>query len=414
MAKRRGRVITLVTLVACLLLASSAIALTTDYAALGPRVSATLVEQTPDPVAPGDVVTVRFKIQNDGSPTEGDVLVEFLPKEPLSSYDGVTKKNIGHMRTERGSSATFVEFDVLVAADAVAGEVEMELFVRSDNTVRAYRDREFLLDVRNQDVIVGIDDIITDAKLAPGQSSNVTIMLKNFADTSVKEVRLSLELNNTPFAPYQSTAEKRVSQLRAGYSTPLLFELLPKPDAAGGVYNVPFTLTYTDNTGAQFTREDSLGLVVGREPTFLSYVKESTVRQANSRGAVTLEIANTGATDMKFLRVTLLNSPHYEILSTTSTRYIGDVDSDDIETEDFDLYLYGDGQVQLPVLFEYADVNNNPYQETRNITLRIFSGGELSKFGITNSPIVPIFIGLVIIGGIAFFFYRRHKKKKKQ
>ena len=58
----------------------------------------TLLSQDPDPVEPGQVVEVRFKIENDGPATSEDVIVKVLPKSPFIIYGDVAEKNIGKLR----------------------------------------------------------------------------------------------------------------------------------------------------------------------------------------------------------------------------------------------------------------------------------------------------------------------------
>jgi len=46
----------------------------------------TFVSQTPDPVEPGKVVEIRWKIENIGSAAAEDVMFELLPEYPFSLY----------------------------------------------------------------------------------------------------------------------------------------------------------------------------------------------------------------------------------------------------------------------------------------------------------------------------------------
>lgn len=59
---------------------------------------ATLLSQDPDPVEPGQVVKVKFKIENEGAETKEEVIVKILPKFPFTVYNDVTEKNIGKLR----------------------------------------------------------------------------------------------------------------------------------------------------------------------------------------------------------------------------------------------------------------------------------------------------------------------------
>ena len=94
------------------LLFSLAEAYSTDK---NPEIQVTLISQDPDPVEPGQIVKVKFKIENDGKHTANDAIVKILPKFPFSLYGDVAEKNIGKLRASSiGGDAEIVEFDLKV------------------------------------------------------------------------------------------------------------------------------------------------------------------------------------------------------------------------------------------------------------------------------------------------------------
>ena len=58
----------------------------------------TLLNQEPGPVEPGQVVEVRFKIENIGKETQHNVLFEVMPYYPLSLYSNESIKNLGFLQ----------------------------------------------------------------------------------------------------------------------------------------------------------------------------------------------------------------------------------------------------------------------------------------------------------------------------
>ena len=80
----------------------------------------TLVSQTPDPVEPGDVVKVKFKIENQGEESTHDAIVTIDPKFPLKLYRNSASKNMGKLRaSSTGADSEFVEFTLKVDEEAV-------------------------------------------------------------------------------------------------------------------------------------------------------------------------------------------------------------------------------------------------------------------------------------------------------
>ena len=78
----------------------------------GPDIKISLISQDPDPVKQGETVELRFKIENNGTQTEKDVIIELIPDYPFIPYSAI-KKNIGQLRSlQSGADAVIVDFKV--------------------------------------------------------------------------------------------------------------------------------------------------------------------------------------------------------------------------------------------------------------------------------------------------------------
>lgn len=380
------------------------------------QVEATLVSQTPDPVQPGEIVKVKFKIENSGSQTSEDAVVQIRPKYPFTSYGGITEKNIGKLRAaSTGADAPVVEFVLLVDREAIEGDQGIDLVVLlGENGGRSYTNDEFTISIKTQDSILDITQITSQpSQVAPGDTAKIDIMIKNSADSMLKDIKFSLDFDDDtiPLAPYQSSSERRLQQLRSGYQNSVSFQMIADPEATPGLYKVPLTITYYDEDGQLYTISDLLAVSIGETPKIRAYVKKSTVLQNNKAGTVTLEIANSGTTDVKFLELTLLPSDDYQLVSTTNYFYIGDVDSDDTESEDIELFINrGVDVLNMPIQLKYNDANNNPLQQQFDLEMQLYSSYKLKKFGILPPSQAGTYLVLLIliVGGI--YLYRKKKK----
>ena len=63
------------------------------------------------------------------------------------------------------------------------------------------------------------------------------------------------------------------------------------------------------------------------------------ITQKKMTGTVTLKVINKGLSDIKFLNVILKTSDNYEILSTSDTTYVGNLQSDDYQSVDYIISL---------------------------------------------------------------------------
>ncbi len=268
-----------------------------------PNIQVTLLNQDPDPVKQGDVVEVRFKIENTGIATADSVQVQIDPDYPFSLYSGKSIRDIGKLRAgQTGADAAIVDYKLKVDKEAVEGDNEIELKVKmGDAAWQAYDEDDFLIDVEEYEF-----------------------------------------------------------------------------------------------------------------PEIKVYVKDSTINRAGQIGEVVIEIANTNQEDVKFLQINLLQSEDYELISASDYVYIGDVDSDDTETEEFEIYVNPGVKEDLilPVQLEYQDTNEKAYKEEYMLKLRLFGPEDAKKLGLAKGSNF-VAIGIVVLALIiAGYFYWKRKKKR--
>ena len=401
-----------------LLLASAVFAASAKQAAQyglqinSPYLVVNLLNQEPDPVEPGEIVTLKFQIQNNGTATTDDVLVELLPSYPLSIYDRKNVINIGKLRAGlSGSDALIVEFKLKVDENAVEKEELVDVRVTYGTFVRIYKD--FPVDIQTRDVELVVRGIHTEPELvSPGEDFKLKLTLSNNADSLLRNINVKLNLSaSVPFVPTQSTAEEYVYQINSNTQRVVTFEVTALPDADGGLYKIPLKITYVDEQGKSFEKEDFIGLKITSKPDLLLTVDQTTINAENRQGTVTLKIVNRGLTDLKLVSAILKSSDDYEMVSSPEI-YVGNIDSDDFETVDFAMRLRSyDSNIELPVTLTYRDVTNKMFTQTVSVQFRTGSSGlvltiifVLMKFVVT----------IAVIGGIGYGGYWLYKRRKRR
>ncbi len=384
-----------------------------------PQVTATLQSHSPDPVEPGQIVTVKFKIENKGKETTNDAVVRILPKYPFAVYNDRSEKNIGKLKAlSTGADAVVVEFKLKVDEKAVEEDTELELEVQMGENAISYVSNEFMIDIETHDAVLDITSITSEPlRIAPGGTGKVNIQVKNLADSLLKDIKFKLDFNqdSLPLAPYQSSSERRISQLESKFQDSLSFQLIAEPDAVPGLYKVPMNITYNDEKGNSYSLKDLLAVVIGETPKVKAYIKKSTVLQANKAGKITLEIANGGTTDVKFVELYLLPSDDYELVSTTRYIYVGEIDSDDTDSEEIDIFVKRSlKELHFPVQLKYLDANNQPFQQAFDLELPLHSASELKKFGVLESNNTWVYVLLILFLSAGYFYYRKYYKAKKK
>jgi hypothetical protein len=90
-------------------------------------VDISLASQDPMPADPGSYVDIVFKVENRGTVTADNVVLELIDGYPFS-VDGNSVANLGTVNSYQvGSNAQLVKFKVRVAEDALDGDNEISL-----------------------------------------------------------------------------------------------------------------------------------------------------------------------------------------------------------------------------------------------------------------------------------------------
>lgn len=382
------------------------------------NIRVSLLSQTPDPVAPGRYVELRFRIENLGTASSEELLFELVPEYPFSLDPGdSTRRTLGSFYGRAiGDEAATLFYKLRVDTNAVEGDNTIRLkYSVDDGDSWAFND--FTIRIQGDTSQVGISSVKAEPeRFVPGQETLATITVSNMGDSFIQDVAVKLDLSaaTTPFAPINSATEKKVKTIAAGKTADFAFNLITLGNAESSIYKVPVTITYSDSTGTSHTKSDYISLVVGTEPDIVVLLDSQEFYSSGASGEITVKFVNKGVTDVKFLNVMLNPSDGFELLSPSMV-YIGNLDSDDFETADFKLYAKPttDKYLVLPIGIEYTDANNKAYHQDVELNIRLYSSAELKRYGFSNgNPLVGIIIILAIVGG-GYLIFRRRKKNKK-
>jgi hypothetical protein len=394
------------------------------YGLLDP--STNMVNQVPDPVEPGGYVEVRFKVENIGAHVVENLVFELIPQYPFSLNPGTKAiQRIGEIYMyQTGDEAYVIYYKLRVDKDAIEGDNPIKVRYSVDSGL-TWTSKEFHIRVQTQDAMVSIEDVILEPEqIAPGKEAELTLTIQNNEDTLIKDIRVNLGIltkivtttvttSELPITPVGSTNEKTIRNIGAHQSNNVTFNLIADPDAESTIYKLPITISYIDNAGTNYSKIYYTSIVVGEKPDLTTVIEESEIITSGKTGEVSLRFTNKGASDVKFLYVELLKSENYEILSQPNV-YIGNIDSDDYESAEFNLHVKGtrDKAIQLPLRIEYRDSNNNEFKKDTILNLRLYSGAEAKRYGLipASNPLKSILFIVIVLWGI-WFYYKKKKNK---
>lgn len=380
-------------------------------------VRVSFVNQEPDPAEPGKYVDVRFKFENNGFDQAKEVVIELLPEYPFSLDPGKSAiKKLGALHARQlGETAVIIKYKLRIDKNVVEGENELKLRYKFDGYGWIEPDN-FNINIQTHDAILAVDAVSIDKKtLEPGSSGIVKIKLANKADSTLKNIKVTLDLGDLPLVPIDSTNEKSIYKIDSRQSYEFEFKVLAKPNADSGVYKIPLSVSYLDELGKSYLKNVTIGLTIGAKPDLSITLDDSEIYESGKSGEIFVKIVNKGVTDIKFMNIKLMPSDNYRILSNDEV-YIGNIDSDDYETADFELFIGGskEKKVSLPVVLEYKDANNNDFKERIELMLDLYSASEAKKFGLKkgNGFVGNLVIVVIVVAGL--FIYRKWRKHKKK
>lgn len=402
-------------LVSALPIASTHIIATKDI-----RVS--MVNQEPDPVEPGQYVTVKFKVENYGSVATAPLVVGIKPMFPFTLLDGYDYEQqvSGLERRQYGDDSEIIEWRLLVDKNAAEGDNEIVVYYKelTGKQAEIISKETLYIDVRTSDTILEVIDISTEPEfVVPGQESQLNIKLKNLGDSFIKDVTVNLDLDGLNIATIGSTSEKILQKMDGKQEIVVSFTIMPSSTTGLEALKIPLELKFKDNINTEYIQNATFGLLIDSPVEYVLNVDDNGLKTVDQSGEITVRISNLGLNNIKFLKAELKPSPDYKILSSP-TVYVGEVESDDFESITYKLYAEDvdeENILSLRLLLTYKDDYNKDYSSEEEIKVQLFTSKEVKKYGLVqqSSNAGLIFFIVIVLAGGGYYWYRRKKKKQK-
>ena len=362
-----------------------------------------VLKTEPVPLQAGEYGDVWIRVTNTGNTEATNPTFEVVNEFP---YQATDKKKWNPNGGLQPGESYDMRVQVKVNENAVFGNNDLK--IRKSSSNNTFITENIPLEVRTDDRSLVVSDLIFPDRIEPGSSSEMNIALQNQANSVFRNIDVSLNVEDLPVAP-QETSRKRISSIGPEESDTASFTLDVDQDAENQLYQMPIDITYQNQAGQEFTTTQTTGVNVGGYPNIDVAIEESDIRTSGT-GSVTLRILNRGEGQARFAEVSLEESDQYEILSQDSI-YLGTMIADDYQTAEFELYVEEDDKLQLPVKVDYRTGEGD---QSMNFTVEreMYSSEELSRYtgGNGNLPWIPIVVVLLLIGAVIYWRRRRAKK----
>ena len=246
-----------------------------------------------------------------------------------------------------------------------------------------------------------------------GEVVEARFKLENLWEETKYDVTIEV-VPEYPFSVYGESNTKelgRIDGTRLGSDAVYFdFKLRVDSEAVDGDHEITLLVHDGENT---LSFENMFFVDVEKELIKLSpYVIDSDLVVPGKTGRFTIEIANSGGTDVEALELELLPSEDYKLLSTTNYLYLGNLESDDTESEDFDVYVEeGAEEVHIPIKLSY-EVDDARYNEEFKLSLNLLSEKEAKQLGLIETSAVPYVLGIGAVVILGLVVWKRRAKKR--
>jgi len=358
------------------------------------------LDSSPYPCYANDVVELEFRITNENAAALNNVTFSLDVNDPFTLITGSDQT----LSFAAGESRT-ITYKAYVDGSADEGNEEITLKYKIGSTWDS-EDFEILIAPRN--VYLQIVDIkTTPEQSAPGESASIAIIVKNTAESEIKDLTITLNTNGIPFA-LKNTAEQHLESLGELDEKEFDFDVSVLADAEIKTYKIPLSIEYYDSYGNKYDKNESISFEVYEAPNMeLSVEKNELVMGMPSK--LTVKILNKGLGDIMFSEITAAKTNSYDI--ENSYEYIGKIESDDYDSVEFTITPKKQDFV-ISFTISYRDSNNKEYSEVKSVNVHAYSKSEAQRLGIIKG--FPWIGFTVVLAIVALLFVWRAKKRKRK
>lgn len=383
------------------------------YASTEASLTVSVAKYEPYPVEPGSYFDIWFKVDNVGVDTAKNATIVLEPQFPFSTDDDV-QTIIGLLNR---LDSVMVKYRVNVDENAVEGASKLDVKYSSDPKMNVIISDSFGIDIRTADADINVVSIATKpAQFLPGQKGNAVIVLKNTADSTLKNIKVTMDLSSAtvPFAPLGKSTTYMINNMAGGEEETATFEIIATPEADSGIYKIPLSIEFSDNVGNNYTSSEIISLIVGGTPDLLTNVEPEILFLSGTTGDIRVNIINRGLVDVKYVTVKIENTDDFELLSNDEV-YIGNIDSDDFDSASFSIHISPSfsGDLSIPMTLTYMSANNDAFEVDETLEMRVYTASEAQSLGLISKSSTSMMFAAIVIVAVVYIGYRKYKKRKK-
>lgn len=316
-----------------------------------------------------------------GEDADSTYRVAISPKDEATGQYIVIKegeRNVGHMF--QGETWT-TPFEIHVADNAPPTNYTLSFTVYKSSMNYTGGPEEVVL---SNDITLDVSGtpkftVDSDTQATAGETKDFKVSVGNVGGGIARHVYVSL--NATAPLTVLKSSSVYVGDMSGQSSNNVVYQLYVDSSASPKAYSVPIEVRYTDRDGNVQTMTKQLGVKVQGVPHVMASLDSFDDMTGGSTGKVTISVANKGFVEANFLSIDLLDTDKYTVVSK-SEAYIGNLASDDFQSEDFRIQVKdgAEGKIPLKVKVTYTEENNNAaHTEESDLPMNVLSTADYQK-----------------------------------
>lgn len=261
-----------------------------------------------------------------------------------------------------------------------------------------------------------IESVTSDtSELTPGDITEIEISLKNNEDVDIEKLSINIDLTNLPFAPFDSSTEFSIDEIRENKIKNARFKLIVLNDAQPMIYKIPIKISYREEDSSELITKTSLISLKVESKPILGVNKEDNLLLKGEVNEIGVKVINKGLSNINFLEIEIQPSNNFQLLSPNKI-YIGDLDSDDFDSVSFKIFIQENSpnKINIPLIIKYEDSLNKEYDENVDLQVDVYERKKAIELGLIKRSYTKEIIIFVIILIVFYFLYKYIKKKLKK
>lgn len=355
-----------------------------------PDIKVIAEEISPEPVEPGQDLTVKIRVRNDGGAIAENVYVKLNTSYPF--YVKTESNNFAEKKTLCVGCSIDNTYYLNVDANAKSGLYPLQVEIYQDDLIIKVRETINIKIVGKPDLV--LETLPINQNFSSGEKFILRMNIKNIGTGTARNIKVSPDSENVLML---GSNLNLIKEIEAGREISAEIEFIIKDSLEPDTYKFPIKMGYVDEQGNSYEDSVEIGInVLNRAEISFQSIK-ITPAMPKIGDEVRMEgiIENTGKGSADKVTVELIIGD--KIYKT----FIGQLKADDDAPFYFDVNPQGVGMQTATLRISYYD----------DFGLHNYETSISKEVGKPTNNLLLIFIVLAVIVGV--FLYIKRKKAKK-